>query len=159
MEWSLINRMHQNNQLRPCPKCCTAIKFKVRGDGLIVAPGVDIDGYSFLLYAGEIDRRLTMNFSAALGNTMEGFSFLSCESAAIQSITVILAGGIRSLEVKSGTNNCLGFQLCCQIPEGTVIPLLRHVIGQLDFDVILRSNRYPEKQPSCSSSSVSKVWS
>ncbi|CAI8214747.1 MULTISPECIES: hypothetical protein [unclassified Marinobacterium] len=59
------------------PNAVQPVKYKVRGEGLVMAPGVDIDGYTYLLYAGEIDRRLTMNFSGGPWENTSGGFFLN----------------------------------------------------------------------------------
>lgn len=56
------------------PNAVQPVKFKVRGEGTVLAPAVEIDGYTYLLYAGDIERRLTMNFSGGpFENTSGGF--------------------------------------------------------------------------------------
>jgi len=62
-----INFMLAPNAIQP-------VKFKLRGEGTVLAPAVEIDGYTYLFYAGDIDRRLTMNFSGGpFDNTSGGF--------------------------------------------------------------------------------------
>jgi hypothetical protein len=77
MEFDRFQNALQGINYVLAPNAVQPIKFKVRGDGLIVAPGVDIDGYTYLLYAGEIDRRLTMNFSGGPWSNTSGGFFLS----------------------------------------------------------------------------------
>ena len=56
------------------PNAVQPVKFKVRGEGTVLAPAVEIDGYTYLFYAGDIERRLTMNFSGGpFENTSGGF--------------------------------------------------------------------------------------
>ena len=56
------------------PNAVQPVKFKVRGEGTVLAPAVEIDGYTYLFYAGDIERRLTMNFSGGpYENTSGGF--------------------------------------------------------------------------------------
>ena len=59
------------------PNAVQPVKYKVRGEGMVMAPGVDIDGYTYLLYAGEIERRLTMNFSGGPWENTSGGFFLN----------------------------------------------------------------------------------
>ena len=56
------------------PNAVHPVKFKLRGEGTVLAPAVKIDGYSYLFYVGDIGRRLTMNFSGGpFENTSGGF--------------------------------------------------------------------------------------
>ena len=56
------------------PNAVQPVKFKLRGEGTVLAPAVEIDGYTYLFYAGDIGRRLTMNFSGGpFENTSGGF--------------------------------------------------------------------------------------
>ena len=59
------------------PNAVQPVKFKLRGEGVVLAPGVEVDGYTYLLYADEIDRRLTMNFSGGPWENTSGGFFLN----------------------------------------------------------------------------------
>ena len=61
------------------PNAVQPVKFKIRGEGVVMAPGVEVDGYTYMLYAGEIDRCLTMNFSGGPWENTSGGFFLNKE--------------------------------------------------------------------------------
>ena len=56
------------------PNAVHPVKFKLPGEGTVLAPAVKIDGYSYLFYLGDIGHRLTINFSGGpFENNSGGF--------------------------------------------------------------------------------------
>ncbi len=76
-EFDRFQKALQGINFMLAPNAVQPVKYRVRGDGSVLAPGVDIDGYTYLLYAGDIDRRLTMNFSGGPWASTSGGFFLS----------------------------------------------------------------------------------